>query len=234
MDDRHLKMDERLIGSGCIYCGAESTTRDHVPSKVFLDKPYPLEFPVVSCCNDCNFSFSLDEQYLACLLDCVICGGVEDSVQSRRKVRRILDENTLLKNRIENSHYIDSDGNILWKPEFDRVRNIVIKLARGHVSYELYPTYEEPSFVSFFPLVELDERQLINFEQIGSGNLVGYPEIGSRAFMRIVGEGPDEFVKEGDWVIVQNNRYRYAVDESGFEVRMVLSEYLGCVVAWDF
>ena len=71
MDPRHLFMDERLTGM-CVYCGAQPETRDHVPSKVLLDEPYPPELPVVGACEKCNASFSMDEQYLACFL--VLCG----------------------------------------------------------------------------------------------------------------------------------------------------------------
>jgi len=39
MNPCHLFMDERLTGM-CVYCGAHPETRDHVPSKVLLDKPY--------------------------------------------------------------------------------------------------------------------------------------------------------------------------------------------------
>lgn len=71
MDPRHLFIDRRLTGM-CVYCGDQPDTRDHVPSKVFLNEPYPPELPVVAACKRCNESFSLDEQYLACFLDCVI------------------------------------------------------------------------------------------------------------------------------------------------------------------
>jgi hypothetical protein len=32
--------DNRLV-NGCVYCGGPEETRDHVPSRVFLDPPYP-------------------------------------------------------------------------------------------------------------------------------------------------------------------------------------------------
>ena len=48
----------------CIYCGAESGTREHVPSKVFLDEPYPEDLPVLPACFNCNNGFSDDEAYV--------------------------------------------------------------------------------------------------------------------------------------------------------------------------
>lgn len=55
----------------CCYCGGYADTVDHVPSKVFLDEPYPDNLPVVPCCRKCNEEFSLDEEYVAVLLECV-------------------------------------------------------------------------------------------------------------------------------------------------------------------
>lgn len=68
--------DERQTFN-CAFCGGETESRDHVPSKVFLDKPYPEQLPVVPSCNDCNNGFSIDEEYLACLLESVKAGTTE-------------------------------------------------------------------------------------------------------------------------------------------------------------
>ena len=74
MDPRKLFVDERLIGS-CVYCGGAPDSRDHVPSKVLLDDPLPPDLPVVEACSTCNGNFSLDEEYLACFLECVFSGS---------------------------------------------------------------------------------------------------------------------------------------------------------------
>lgn len=49
----------------CCYCGYWADTVYHVPSKVFLNKPYPDNLPVVSCCKNCNEEFAFDEEYVA-------------------------------------------------------------------------------------------------------------------------------------------------------------------------
>ena len=41
--------DERLV-SGCVYCGGPEETNEHVPSRVFLDQPYPENLPGVDAC----------------------------------------------------------------------------------------------------------------------------------------------------------------------------------------
>jgi hypothetical protein len=115
MDPRHLFIDERHTGM-CVYCGTHPDTRDHVPSKVLLDEPYPPELPVVGACQGCNTSFSLDEQYLACFLDCVICGGTDTSGMHRSNVKRILEEKPTLRYRIESARKGDKtkkDSHIL-------------------------------------------------------------------------------------------------------------------------
>jgi hypothetical protein len=99
MDPRQLFMDERLTGM-CVYCGARPDTRDHVPSKVLLDEPYPPELPVVAACEKCNSEFSLDEQYLSCFLECVICGTTDNSGLQRSKIKRILNERVHLNKRL--------------------------------------------------------------------------------------------------------------------------------------
>lgn len=219
----------------CVYCGAQPDTSDHVPSKVLLDEPFPLQLPVVGACASCNAGFSLDEQYLSCFLECVICGTVESSGLQRPKVKRILSENPALQRRIEASQRKDETGNLLWQPEPERIRKIVAKLARGHAAYELYPKLEEPDEVAFAPLSVVSDQERTAFEDVTAGNLItGWPELGSRAFLRASGKKPDQFEQMGDWIVVQPGRYRYAVVETGgVLVRMVLSEYLACLVAWE-
>lgn len=95
MDPKHLFVDERLKGS-CVYCGGPPETVDHVPSRVFLDDPLPENLPVVEACRECNGGFSLDEEYLACLLECVMTGTSDIEGFAREKVRRSLSRNRRL------------------------------------------------------------------------------------------------------------------------------------------
>jgi len=234
MDQRHLFIDERHTGM-CVYCGSRPDTRDHVPSKVLLDEPYPPELPVVGTCEKCNASFSLDEQYTACFLDCVICGGTGVSDQHRSNVKRILNDNPALKERIERARKRDEADNLLWVPEADRIRNVVLKLARGHAAYELYPKLEEPTAVGVTPLPVLSDEERSSFELVAACGTDLWPEIGSRAFLRAFGKSPDRHPVSDGWVVVQPDRYRYAVAETGgVLVRIVLSEYMACEVVWEY
>ena len=80
----------------------------------------------------------------------------------------------------------------------------------------------------------LSAEEISAFEQLADGKLDLWPEIGSRAFLRAFGKSPDQLPLSRDWIVVQPDRYRYAVAETGgVIVRMVLSEYLACEVVWD-
>jgi hypothetical protein len=217
--------DERQVGA-CAHCGSGIRTRDHVPSKVLLDEPYPPNLPVVGSCEGCNISLSADEEYLACLLDCVICGAVDPSRVSRPKVAGLLRERPSLAERI--SHAKKSfEGRTYFEVEKHRVRRVILKLARGHALFELNERMnEKPSFLNFRPveLMESDERD--RFEQVQSPSL--WPEVGSRAMQRMLGIG------EYGWLEVQEGRYRYQAWADGtVGVRMVLSEYLAAEVVWQ-
>ncbi len=232
MDPRQLYVDERLLGA-CVYCGGPPDTSDHGPSKVLLDDPLPLNLPVVEACAICNHAFSLDEEYLACFLDCVLAGSAEPAAIQREKSRRTLLHSSELANRLRLSRQVDDAGTVIWTPENDRVQNVVVKLARGHAAYELsLPQLDEPEEIMFRPLLVMSDEEKAVFENAGSSELQGWPEIGSRAFLRACSAFPYED-QDGPWIVVQPLRYRYSVDQlGGVLVRMVLADYLACHVRW--
>ncbi len=219
--------DERTLAF-CAFCGGETGTRDHCPSRVFLDKPYPEQLPVVPACSACNAGFSSDEEYFACLLSCVVAGTTDPEAMPREKIKRILTDKPLLRARIEQARSV-TDGNTIFKPEDERVSGVVIKLAKGHALYELHEACpHEP--VGFFclPLSLMSEPQREAFENPEPSN--GWPEVGSRAMQRLV-KGTD--VSPSGWLCVQPERYRYNASlGSGIDVRIVLHEYLACHVHW--
>lgn len=235
MDPRHLFMDQRLRGM-CAYCGAQPDTRDHVPARVLLDEPFPAQLPVVDACTDCNAGFSLDEQYLACFLECVLAGTTDPTCVKRRPVSRMLREVPALRSRIAASRRTDDASGVVWQPEVDRVGRVVTKLARGHIAYELYAKHEDPVVVSFAPLPVLSESERVAFEEVPFRTPALWPEIGTRAFMRtlvVTDQGQSPILVSEGWIVVQQGRYRYAVESDGLMVRMVLSEYLACQVVWE-
>ena len=63
----------------CIHCGEGlhrgSRSRDHIPTRALLDRPYPDYLPTVEVYGECNNEFSKDESYLVVLIACVISGS---------------------------------------------------------------------------------------------------------------------------------------------------------------
>lgn len=233
MDPRQLHVDGRLIDQ-CVYCGDNPGTSEHVPSRILLDDPLPGNVPTVDACATCNTSFSLDEEYVACFLECALCGTADTAAVSREKVSRALLHNPSLAARIRRSLREGDDGSLVWIPEENRVRRIAVKLARGHAAYDLsLPQFEEPIEVSILPFVAMSDPMRTNFEGAGIGELRGWPTIGSRAFHRAA-EAYPYGAQPGPWITVQDGRYRYSVDQpGGVCVRIVLSEYLACTVEWE-
>lgn len=222
--------DARLHGA-CIYCGGPSETADHVPSRVFLDKPYPENLPCVPACRECNGGFSLDEEYLACLLECVQVGSVDHQLMRRPNVARALERKPELAARILAARS-DGPSGTVFAPEPDRVRNVVVKLAQGHAAFELAATsLGEPSHYAACPLLSLTDEQRRRFEDVPVSE--AWPEVGSRAMSRLMVTEDGSLLAE-DWIEVQEGRYRYAaVHDGGVLVRIVVGEYLAAEVRWD-
>lgn len=213
----------------CAFCCGPTGTKDHCPSKVFLDEPLPENLPVVPACLECNRGFSSDEEYVACLITCVIAGSAEPQDLDREKIRRILASKPALRARIEQSR-TTPDGRATFHPEFDRVHSVMLKLAKGHALYELHESCSgEPDHFSVFPFTLMSAEQRDSFENPEASSV--WPEVGSRAMQRLtVGTG----VESGGWIVVQEGRYRYNTSLcGGCDVRIVINEYLTAHVCWD-
>jgi hypothetical protein len=100
MDQLRSYADDRLVNE-CIYCGGSGETRDHVPSRVFLDPPFPENLPVVGACGLCNGGFSRDEEYFACLIESAVAGSTDPDHIRRPEVASILRRTPALRARIE-------------------------------------------------------------------------------------------------------------------------------------
>lgn len=216
----------------CVHCGGPDETRDHVPAKVLLDEPYPENLPVCPSCLKCNNVISIDEEYVACLLECVLAGEADIAKLRRSKVARLLGEKPLLLERLRRCRSV-TNGVSVWSAEADRVTAVIVKLARGHAAYELNePKTGEPRYVRFMPLPAMSEAEREEFEGFGSAVITPLPEVGSRALQRLIVAGADAY--EEGWVIVQEGNYRFrSSQEDGLVVQMVLREYLACQVGWE-
>lgn len=219
--------DERQL-EFCVHCGGATETRDHVPSRIFLDKPYPENLPVVPACEPCNKGFSNDEEYLACLIECARFGSDHPEIIQRDKIKYILRHKPALASRLAQSK-IQATHGTTFNLELKRVRRVMLKLARGHVVFDLNEQHhEEPSIVRIEPLRYMPDDDLRRFEspQRFTGT---WPEVGSRAMQRLILDGSTGW----NWTVVQPQRYRYLVTvDQKVIVRIVVGEYLGAEVIW--
>lgn len=225
--------DDRSKGF-CVHCGAAGETRDHSPSRVFLDEPFPENLPHSPACLRCNNSASKDEEYLACLLECVLVGDVILSMFHREKIANCLRRSPALVESLRQARN-ELNGQVRWTYDDDRVRAVIMKLARGHVAYELSePRIDDPSSIWLKPLCEMNDMEREFFEYGEDGmSLAIWPEVGSRAMQRILVTGIGVTI-EDEWLHVQAGRYRYQVSwVSQAKVKIVIREYLACEVTWE-
>jgi hypothetical protein len=214
----------------CSYCGERPDTRDHVPSKILLEEPYPENLAVVPCCYKCNQSFSLDEEYIGCLLECVLCGTTEIEKLQRKNIKRILQKKEPLRQRILKSK-IEIDGQISFKIEISRMENFLIKLAKGHTKYEnSEPVLKEPSSIAFKPVQKMSQIEINNF--FSENKLSKSPEVGSRAMQNFLVNTQDEIYTQ--WTIVQPEIYNYSVSVTldRISVKILIWNYLAAEVIW--
>ncbi len=230
IDPKMILMDERLRLDACIYCGGPHETKEHIPPKVFLDRPHPEYLPVVPACHNCNNQKSSDEEYLACIIECIVCGTTDISGLVREKTQKTLTHSPKLQSKIEECKQITPDG-IIWDVDQERARNLAVKLAQGHIAYEEFVISEEPSSILVAPICALPLRtaDLFSYDS-GCGGIASWPEIGSRGFLRLFAADGGGFV--GSWIEIQEGRYRYKVMDSS-SVAIVIREYLGIYVSWE-
>lgn len=233
--------DDRLV-NGCLYCGGLDESRDHVPSRVFLDSPFPKQLPVVGSCVTCNNDFSQDEAYVACLIESVLVGSTSPDDIRRERIADLMRRTPKLRAKLESAKTFVG-GNVQFEVESERVRNVVLKLARGHAAFELSQVCrDEPISFRCLPLAVMTEVEINDFD---ASDVVGYlGEIGSRGMQRMLvaqfsfasheGTASTHDVVINDWVDVQENRYRYLAIDNGDEItiKIVIAEYLACEVVW--
>ena len=212
----------------CCYCGSGiGTTRDHVPSKILLDKPYPENLMTVPCCKGCNHSFSADEEYVAALIEQSCNGCLDDDFIEREAVRKSLRHSESIRARLSNLFQRNNNGMLYLNFEEDRLKNVMRKTALGLGRYECGKVF---SVRKILPLLRdnIEERELELFE-FGMVRHERYPEVGSRLLAQVV-ESCNEL--NAQWKIVQPNRFRYMIRQrrAGVEVRLVFSECFIAVV----
>ncbi len=227
-------IDSRLTGF-CIYCGGSSETEDHVPPKALLDKPHPENLMVVESCGPCNNGASLDEEYFACLIECILIGSTEAEKIKRGNIQRSLSRNEKLRNRIELAR-CEKDGQIYFQPEMERVKRVLLKMARAHANFEHgLSTWDEPLHFSIQVLpVMMEEEKAVFFADRSDLRISGWPEVGSRGLERATFALQDARTSY-PWVTVQEGNYSFAVslDSWNPRVRLLIRDYLAVEIGWE-
>jgi len=125
---------------------------------------------------------------------------------------------------------LSESGDIFFEVEFDRIKNVVLKIAKGIIKYEYSEALiGEPIVVNISPFPAMSAIQIDNFNSPTEQSL--FPEIGSRAFVKMLRN-----FKEGkdSWTEVQEGKFRYMCILSGnITVKFVIQEYLACEVSWN-
>lgn len=223
--------DERL-DQICSYCGnTVIESRDHVPSKILLNDPFPENLPVVPSCAKCNQDFSLDEEYFACSIESILRGTTDIDKLHRQKIKSVFEKRPALQQRIEKS-FTFQDGQLHFKYEQDRFLKVATKLAKGHAKYEISePQFDDPTSISIKPLTLMTEKEIDDF--FSSYYINKLPEVGSRAVQNLLISGNNTV--HSHWITVQDNTYKYSViDDMGMLiVRIVVWDYLVIEVIWD-
>jgi len=188
-------------------------------------------------CLQCNARASKDEEYFACLIECARVGSVSEETLEREKIKQVLREKPLLSSKLDKARRVSFFGHTSFSIDGERVRGVVVKLARGHAAFELNePQYDEPSSVTFVPLCSIEEHRLSRFEE--PPPLAVWPEVGSHAMQRLLvctSDTPGLNFIAAEWIVVQPDRYRYLVRaDAGTIVRIVVREYLACEVIWNY
>ncbi|QQT24500.1 hypothetical protein [Sphingobacterium spiritivorum] len=116
----------------CTYCDAFADTRDHIPSKNILEKPYPNNLLTIPACKKCNQSFSSDEEYF---LNVLVEISKNPNLLTRKmeggSVFKARSRSYKLNARIQNSLVKMDDGKIYFKAETDRIKRVIEKNALG-------------------------------------------------------------------------------------------------------
>ena len=118
----------------CVYCANRATTRDHVPPRLLLEKPYPNNLITVPACNSCNNEFSADEEYFLTILAHVatansLVSKIADGGVVDRALSASAKKSAVLESSLQATNH---DGVSIWlQPDWIRVGLIVRKIAQG-------------------------------------------------------------------------------------------------------
>lgn len=217
----------------CIYCFKPANSKEHIPSKIFLDEPYKNDLAILPACKNCNKSFSESEQYVACLIDYIQTKLSQNNNFKRKKVTDALRNRVTLLHELEESTFRNQNNEIEFiEYNIEKIEKIILKLSIGHAIYSLSTIcLKEPSHINFKFLPDLTQEEINKFNNCEEKNIS--PEIGSREgkYICISSKG----LPFQDWKIVQDNQYRFLafISETTICIRIVIGEFFFSEVIWN-
>jgi len=145
----------------CSYCGVKANTRDHVPSKNLLEKPFPINLLTIPSCDKCNNSYSLDEEYF---LNVLVEVSENPTLMSKKRIGgsvfKARERSKGLKERIEDSLIQSEDGMLYFQSESDRIKRVIEKNAFGlfYHRYKIFPNLRDFKCSGFYPFSVKETR----------------------------------------------------------------------------
>ncbi len=138
----------------CAYCRRnKATSKDHAPSKVLMEKPYPDNLLTIPACFSCNNGFSSDEEYLINVLCEISVSQTLIGKKQSGNVFRARNRSQKLRELIHESLLAADDGRIYFKTDFNPVKLIIEKIALGLFfhRYKKFARLEDFNFFGFYP-----------------------------------------------------------------------------------
>lgn len=150
-----------LISNQCLFCNKNATTRDHIPTKNLLEKPYPLNLFTVPACQSCNNSFSLDEEYFLNVLVEITTNPI--LIQKKLEggsVFKARARSEKLRYQIQKSLVLGNKNRIYFDADFVRITKVIEKNALGlfYKRYNCRASLNSFKCIGFYPFNIMDER----------------------------------------------------------------------------
>ncbi len=153
-----MRLERKKI---CIFCGDKAETKDHIPSKNLLEKPYPNNLFTVPSCKRCNNSFSSDEEYFLNVLSEISANQTLLSKKAENgSIFRARENSRGLKALIQNSFVGGEDGSVYFQANLQRINRVIEKNAAGlyFLKYKVAPQLHNFKCTGFYPYTVIDLR----------------------------------------------------------------------------
>lgn len=115
----------------CVYCGKDAgETKDHVPPKCLLPKPFPTNLLTVPSCVTCNGGASRDEEYFRLIVVGLMCHTPEADRLFDGPTSRSMDRRANIEDLMFGS-LRPTGSSVILDIEYPRIFRVAEKIARG-------------------------------------------------------------------------------------------------------